>query len=80
MKILVILSEDQQKYWIISRITVFRIRNVSDKHCRENQNTHFVLSNIFRKSCRLWDNVERYSGAGQATDENTVPVNWMLDT
>jgi len=32
---------------------------VSDKSYRQNQKTHFVLSNFFRKSCRLWDNVEK---------------------
>jgi len=26
-----------------------RMRNVSGKHCRENQNTHFVFSNFFLK-------------------------------
>ena len=25
------------------------MRNVSDKRCRENQNTHFVFSNLFSK-------------------------------
>jgi len=29
-----------------------------------------MFNNIFfRKSCRLWDNVEKYCRAGQATDE-----------
>jgi len=29
-----------------------------------------MLNNIFeRKSCRLWDNVEKYGRAGQATDD-----------
>jgi hypothetical protein len=26
------------------------MRNVSNRNCRENQNTHFVFSNIFDKS------------------------------
>jgi len=47
------------------------MRNFYDKNCRENQNTHFVFNNFFpRKSCRLWDNVEKYCRAGQATDDN----------
>jgi len=25
------------------------MRNVSDKRCRENQNTHFMLNNFFPK-------------------------------
>jgi len=29
------------------------MRNVSDKSCRENQNTHFVFSNFFSKLVRF---------------------------
>jgi hypothetical protein len=46
------------------------MRNVAIKRFRENQNTHFVLSNVFRKSCRLLDNVEKCGGAREATDDN----------
>jgi len=36
------------------------MRNVPNKICAEHLNTHFMFRNvIFRKSCRLWDNVER---------------------
>jgi len=35
------------------------MRHISDKNCRENQNTHFMFNNFFRKSCWLWDNVEK---------------------
>ena len=37
-------------FFIISRPFLLRMRNASDKSCRENQNTHFVFSNVFRKS------------------------------
>ena len=33
--------------FIISRSFLLRMRTVSDKLCTENQNTHFVLSNLF---------------------------------
>jgi len=68
------------------------MRNVSDKCCRENQNTYFVFngfsssspssssSSSFRKSCCLWDNVEKYCRAGQTTDDNTAHTHCMLDT
>jgi len=57
---------------IISR-WIHRMRNVSDNSCWENRNTHFTVYKYvsFRKSCRLWDNVEKYGRAGQATDDNT---------
>jgi hypothetical protein len=48
------------------------MRSISDKSCRENQNTHFIINNFFHKSCRLWDNVEKYGTARQATDENMI--------
>jgi hypothetical protein len=34
-------------FLITSRPVLFRMRNVSDKSCIENQNTHFVFSNFF---------------------------------
>jgi hypothetical protein len=54
--------------------SVLRMKNVSAKSCRENQNTHFVFSNFFffQKSCRLWDNVEKYCTARQVTDDKII--------
>jgi len=42
---------------------------------------HFCLQWLFffQKSCRLWDNVEKYCRAGQATDDNMVHARCMLD-
>jgi hypothetical protein len=31
-----------------------------------------MFNNFSRKSCRLWDNVEKYGTAGQATDDNII--------
>ena len=50
----------------VSRSVLLRARNVSDKYCTENQNTHFMFNNILWKSCRLWDNVEKYRTAEHA--------------
>jgi len=33
-----------------------------------------------RKSCLLWDNVEKYGRAGQGTEHNMAHVRCMLDT
>jgi len=44
-------------FFIMSHSVLPRMRNVSDKSCRGNQNTHFVFNNFFL-SCCLWDNVE----------------------
>jgi len=46
----------------------------------EKIKTHILCSVfVFRKSCRLWDNVEKYFGAGQATDDNMAHAHCMLD-
>jgi hypothetical protein len=45
-------------------------RKASDKSCRQNQTHIFCSITFIRKSCRLWDNVEKYGTAGQAADEN----------
>ena len=43
------LHADRYTFLIISRSVLLRMRNVSDKSCTENQNTHFVFSNFFSK-------------------------------
>jgi hypothetical protein len=47
----------------------------------EKIKTHILCSvSLLRKSCRLWDNVEKYCGAEQATDDNMARAPCMLDT
>jgi len=65
---------------IVSCSVILRMRNVSDKSCRENQNTNFVFSSIFPKISQFFlDNVETHSTAGQATDGNTEHADCVLD-
>jgi hypothetical protein len=45
----------------------------------EKKNTPFILDSFFRKSCHVGDNVEEYSTARQATDDNIVHAHCMLD-
>jgi len=46
--------------------------NISDKICRENQNTHFMFNHfLFRKSCRLVDNVEK---PGRVRSQMTIYI------
>jgi hypothetical protein len=37
------LREDVRKFMTISHLIFLRMRNRSDKICRENQNTHYML-------------------------------------
>jgi len=64
--------QQQYTFFIISRWFLLRMKNVSDQSFRENQNTHFPLNRFFRKSYRLWDKIEKYCRAGQATDGNII--------
>jgi hypothetical protein len=40
------LYEDQYTFLITSRSVLQRMKNISDKICRENRNTHFVFNNF----------------------------------
>ena len=47
----------------------------------EKIKTHILGSIIFyKKLYHLWDNVEKYCRAGQATDDSTVHTQYKLDT
>jgi hypothetical protein len=47
----------------------------------EKIKTHILCSVIFfKKSCRLWDNVEKYGRARQATHDNTEHALWCWIT
>jgi hypothetical protein len=62
------LHVDLYTLMIICR-SVLRMRNVSEKSCREYENTHFMFSDFFRKLCRVSDNVEKYGRARHATGD-----------
>jgi len=54
---------------------------VSDKSCRENQNTHFIFNGVFFwKSYFLLDNVKKYCRTGQATDDSMAHAHCVLDS
>jgi hypothetical protein len=60
------------KFIIISRWILLRAEMFKTK-VAEKIKTHSLFSVTFsRKSCRLWDNVERYGTAGQATYDNII--------
>jgi hypothetical protein len=67
--------------FIIYLSVPLRMRNVSDNTCRENGNTHFMFSNFFfLKWWLLWRNMEEYSRAGEAKDDNMVLAHFTLGT
>jgi len=73
------LHEDQYTFLIIYYSFLLRMRNVSERSCRENQNTHFMFNNIFfRKLCLLWDNAEEYCRAGRPQIIWRVRIAWWI--
>jgi hypothetical protein len=56
----------------ISRWFLLRMRNILNKFCTKNQNTHFIFNNLFRKPCRVWGNIEKYGGVREATNDNRI--------
>jgi len=71
------LHEDQYTFFIVSRSVLLRMRNVSDKRCRE-KNHILCYKAFFPKIAR--ENVEKYSRAGHTTGDNMAHTHCMLDT
>ena len=64
------LHDYQHIFMIISLSFLLRMRTVSNKVV-EKIKTHISCSvTFFRKSCGLWDNVEKRCRVGEATDAN----------
>ena len=65
------LRKDQYTFFIISRLILLGIKNVSDKSCRENQNTHFMFRNFFFENFVVREIMWKiYVTDGQATDDS----------
>jgi hypothetical protein len=58
--------------WRPMRIYNILLSSSKNEECRVNQNRHLNSNDIFRKSRRLWVNVEKYGTARQATDGNII--------
>jgi len=50
------------------------------KVVENNQNTHFMFNDVFQKWFLLWDKVEKYCRAGQATDDSMERAHYMQGT
>jgi hypothetical protein len=55
------------------------MRNASDKHCRENQNTRFMLNNFFSENRNVHEIMWKKLYSRQATDDNMAHAHCMLD-
>ena len=45
------LHEDHNTFLVTSCSLLLRMRNVSEKCCRQNQNTHFMFNKFFQELC-----------------------------
>ena len=66
------LHEDRYTFIIKFRSVLFKMRNVSDKIVGTIKTRILCSITVLWKSCRLWDNVEKYCRAGQATGGNIM--------
>jgi len=75
------LKEGPCTLLIISRLIPLRMRNVADRSCRGDQNTHFVFNNFFfpPRSAVYKIMVEKYCTVRQATDGTMAQALYMLD-
>ena len=60
-------------FFIIFRSILLGIKNISDEICRENKK--IIFNNFFRKSCSLWDNVEKCGSVREAADSSVM---WLM--
>jgi hypothetical protein len=65
---------------IISRSVLLRMKNVSDKSCRETRDTRFRFNDFYPKIVPFMRYVEKYCRAGQATDGSMAHAHCVLDT
>jgi len=67
-------------FFIVSR-SVLRMRNNSDKRCRENQNTQFMFNTFFKKNHAVYDIMwETYFRGGHATRDSMAHAHCVLCT
>ena len=72
------LHEDVFTFLTISRLSLLRMRNVSDKSRRENKNTHFMFINFFFENGSVYEIMSKNMEETEATD-NMAHARCVLD-
>jgi len=57
-----------------------RMRFFQAKDVKKSKHTLYSGTYLFWKSCRLWDNIEKYINAAEVTDNSMMREHSMLDT
>jgi hypothetical protein len=75
------VHEYQYTFFITSCSFLLRMRNVSNKICRENQSTYFMFSNFFPKNVPIYETKWKKYCRAQTGHRwyNMGHVNYMLD-
>jgi hypothetical protein len=55
------------------------MRNVLGKCNRENQKVYFIFKTLFLRKFAIYEKVEKYCRAEQATDDNKAHAYCLLD-
>jgi len=74
------LREDQYTFLTISHALLLRMRNISDKSFRENQNTVLRSINLFFENRAVSENVHKHCRPWQTTDVSMAHAHYVLDT
>jgi hypothetical protein len=73
------LHGNKYTFSILSRSVLLRMKNSSDKGCRETRNTHFMFDNFFLENRVVYEIMwKKYRRAGQATDDNMAHAHCVL--
>jgi hypothetical protein len=68
------LHEDVCTFMVISLSILLKMRNISDKNRKQNQNIHFVL-NFLAKNRAICEIMWKCGRSGQATDDSIIRPN-----
>ena len=64
------LRKNLYTFMIVFRCIILKMRTISEEGCKKIIAHILYSATVFRKSFRLWDNVENYCRAGEAAKYN----------
>jgi hypothetical protein len=73
------LHNDVFTFMTIYRQILLRMRTVSSKSCRENQNTQFIFHNVLPKIVPFYEITSEKCGGARGAADNTAHAHCMLD-
>ena len=62
------LREDQDTFSILYRSILLRMKNISDKSCREVRNTDFIFNIFFFENRAIYEIMRKNTGSSKKMD------------